>query len=268
MKYSLAFFIVIWLTGCSIFGAPTELDETKGWKADRIYAEADQKMRDRDYEKALKYFKTLESRYPHGKYAAQAQLETAYLYFKKNDTASCIAAADRFIKLHPNHPNVDYAYYMRGVASFTQRGIIEKATQQQINDRDPKALNTSFLAFKELLTRYPDSRYAKDAALRMTYLVNTLAGHELHVARYYMKRQAHIAAINRCKYVLENYPQSTSVEEALVIQISAYDLIGMQDLKEDTMRVLKANYPNSSMLGKGVPEDEKVWWKFWESLYN
>jgi outer membrane protein assembly factor BamD len=102
----------------------------------------------------------------------------------------------------------------------------------------------------------------------MTYLVNTLAGHELHVARYYMKRQAHIAAINRCKYVLENYPQSTSVEEALVIQISAYDLIGMQDLKEDTMRVLKANYPNSSMLGKGVPEDEKVWWKFWESLYN
>jgi outer membrane protein assembly factor BamD len=268
MKYSLAFFVAVWLTGCSIFGAPTELDETKSWPADRIYQEADTKMRDRDYEKAIKYFKILESRYPHGKYAAQAQLETAYAYYKKSDPVSCTAAAERFIKLHPNHPNVDYAYYMRGLASFTERGVVDKLTSQEINDRDPKAMNASFLAFKELVTRYPDSRYAKDSALRMTYLVNALAAHELHVARYYMKRQAYLASVNRCKYVIENYPQSTSLEEALVIMISAYDFLQMQDLKEDAMRVLKTNYPDSKMLGKGSSTDERAWWKIWESLNN
>jgi outer membrane protein assembly factor BamD len=127
-------------------------------------------------------------------------------------------------------------------------------------------MNASFLAFKELITRYPDSRYAKDSALRMTYLINALAAHELHVARYYMKRQAYLASINRCKYVIENFPQSTSLEEALVIMISAYDFLEMQDLKEDTMRVLKTNYPDSKMLGKGVSTDERTWWKFWDSL--
>ena len=268
MKYSLAFFVAIWLAGCSIFGAPTEIDETKTWQADRIYQEADAKMRDRDYEKAIKYFKILESRYPHGKYAAQAQLETAYAYYKKSDPVSCTAAAERFIKLHPNHPNVDYAYYMRGLASFTERGIVDKLTSQEINDRDPKAMNASFLAFKELITRYPDSRYAKDSALRMTYLINALAAHELHVARYYMKRQAYLAAVNRCKYVIENFPQSTSLEESLVIMISAYDLLDMPDLKNDAMRVLKQNYPDSKMLAKDVSPDERAWWKIWESLYN
>ncbi len=163
MKFISVIILALWLAGCSIFGAPTEIDETKGWTAERIYQEADAKMRDRDYDKALKYFKTLESRYPHGKYAAQAQLEAAYAYYKKSDPVSCTAAADRFIKLHPNHPNVDYAYYMRGLASFNQRGVIEKLTSQEINDRDPKQLNTSFLAFKELISRFPDSRYAKDA---------------------------------------------------------------------------------------------------------
>jgi outer membrane protein assembly factor BamD len=268
MKYSLAFFVAVWLTGCSIFGAPTELDETKAWPADRIYQEADTKMRDRDFDKAIKYFKILESRYPHGKYAAQAQLETAYAYFKKSDPVSCTAAAERFIKLHPNHPNVDYAYYMRGLASFAERGVVDKLTSQEINDRDPKAMNASFLAFKELITRYPDSRYAKDSALRMTYLVNAMAAHELHVARYYMKRQAYLASVNRCKYVIENYPQSTSLEEALVIMISAYDYLQMQDLKEDAMRVLKTNYPDSKMLSKSASTNERAWWKIWESLSN
>ncbi|MEI7916570.1 MAG: outer membrane protein assembly factor BamD [Methylophilaceae bacterium] len=266
MKYSLAFFVAIWLSGCSIFGAPTELDETKTWQADRIYQEADAKMRDRDYDKAIKYFQKLESRYPHGKYAAQAQLETAYAYYKKSDPVSCTAAAERFIKLHPNHPNVDYAYYMRGLASFTERGVVDRLTSQEINDRDPKAMNASFLAFKELTTRYPESRYAKDSALRMTYLVNALAAHELHVARYYMKRQAYLAAVNRCKYVFENYPQSTGLEEALIIMISAYESLQMKDLKDDAMRVLKTNYPDSKMLDKNMTTDERVWWKFWDSL--
>jgi len=271
MKHSLALITAVILTillgGCGIFGAPTVIDETKGWTVQRIYKEGEAKMRDKDYEKAISYFQTLESRYPHGRYATQAQLEIAYGYYKKGDPISCVAAADRFIKLHPNHPNIDYAYYIKGLASFNERGIVEKLTQQEISDRDPKALRASFIALKELVTRYPESRYAKDAILRMTYLVNALSDHELHVARYYMKRTAYVAALNRCKYVIENYPDAPAVEEALVISISAYDALGMEDLKQDTLRVLQTNYPDSKMLGKGVPADERVWWKFWESLY-
>ena len=266
MKRSLALIAALWLSGCAIFGDPTEFDETKSWTVQRIYAEAQQKTRTGDYEVALNYLGKIESRYPHGRYATQAQLDTAYIYYKQAEPVLCISAANRFIKLHPNHPNIDYAYYIKGLATFNERGVVEKVTKQQISDRDPQSLRASFDALKELITRYPNSRYTKDATQRMVYLVNALAEHELHVARYYMKRKAFVAALNRSKYVLQNYPQSTSVEEALIISISAYDALDMADLKQDTLRVLESNYPNSRMLGKGVPEDKKVWWKFWESL--
>ncbi|HNV87856.1 MAG TPA: outer membrane protein assembly factor BamD [Methylotenera sp.] len=259
--------LALFMQACAIFGDPNELDDTKGWQAERIYQEGEAKMIDKDYDKAIGYFQKLESRFPHGKYATQAQLEIAYAYYKKGDPVSSVAAADRFIKLHPNHPNVDYAYYLKGLSSFNERGIIEKATAQEISDRDPKALKLSFAAFKELTERYPKSRYYKDATQRMVYLVNTLSQHEMHVARYYMKRQAYLAALNRAKYVLEYYPNSVSIEEALVISISAYDHMNLQDLKEDTLRVLKTNYPQNPMVTGKVTEDERVWWKFWESLY-
>lgn len=259
--------LALFMQACAIFGDPTELDDTKGWQAERIYQEGEAKMIDKDYDKAIGYFQKLESRFPHGKYATQAQLEIAYAYYKKGDPVSSVAAADRFIKLHPNHPNVDYAYYLKGLSSFNERGIVEKVTAQEISDRDPKALKLSFAAFKELTERYPKSRYYKDATQRMVYLVNTLSQHEMHVARYYMKRQAYLAALNRAKYVLEYYPNSVSVEEALVISISAYDYMDLQDLKEDTLRVLKTNYPQNPMVTGKVKEDERVWWKFWESLY-
>ncbi len=259
--------LALFLQACAIFGDPNELDETKGWQAERIYQAGEEKMQDKDYDKAIGYFQKLESRFPHGVYATQAQLEIAYAHFKKSDPISCVAAADRFIKLHPNHPNVDYAYYLKGLASFNERGIIEKYTAQEISDRDPKALKLSFAAFKELTERYPKSRYYKDATQRMVYLVNALSQHEMHVARYYMKRQAYLAALNRAKYVLEYYPNSVSVEEALVISISAYDYMDLTDLKDDTLRILKTNYPQNPMVTGKVSEDEKVWWKFWESLY-
>jgi outer membrane protein assembly factor BamD len=263
----LALFVTLLLGGCAIFGDPNELDDTKGWQAERIYEAGAEKMRDSDYDKAIGYFQKLESRFPHGKYATQAQLEIAYAHYKKQDPISTVAAADRFIKLHPNHPNVDYAYYLKGLATFNERGFVEKYTAQEISDRDPKALKLSFAAFKELTDRYPKSRYFKDATQRMVYLVNTLSQHEMHVARYYMKRQAYLAALNRAKYVLEYYPNSLAVEEALVISISAYDYMELNDLKEDTVRVLKTNYPQNPMVNGKVSEDEKVWWKFWESLY-
>ncbi len=259
--------LALFVQGCAIFGEPTELDDTKGWQADRIYAAGDEKMQDKDYDKAILYFQKLESRFPHGVYATQAQLEIAYAYYKKQDPISCVAAADRFIKLHPNHPNVDYAYYLKGLATFNERGFIEKYTAQEISDRDPKALKLSFAAFKELTERYPKSRYFKDATQRMVYLVNALSQHEVHVARYYMKRQAYLAALNRAKYVLEYYPNSLAVEEALVISISAYDYMDLADLKDDTLRILKTNYPQNPMVSGKVVEDEHLWWKFWESLY-
>ncbi len=255
------------LASCAIFGEPTELDDTVGWQADRIYAAGEAKMIDKDYDKALVYFQKLESRFPHGKYATQAQLETAYAHYKKQDPISTVLAADRFIKLHPNHPNIDYAYYLKGLASFNERGVVEKYTAQEISDRDPKVLKLSFAAFKELVERYPKSRYVKDATQRMLYLVNALAQHEMHVARYYMKRTAYLAALNRAKYVLEYYPNSTSVEEALVVSVSAYDSMSLMDLKDDTLRILKTNYPQNPMVLGKVSQDERIWWKFWESLY-
>jgi outer membrane protein assembly factor BamD len=224
-------------------------------------------MQDKDYDKAIGYFQKLESRFPHGVYATQAQLEIAYAYYKKQDPILCLAAAERFIKLHPNHQNVDYAYYLKGLATFNERGFFEKYTAQEITDRDPKTLKLSFAAFKELTDRYPKSRYYKDSTQRMVYLVNALAQHEMHVARYYMNRTAYVAAINRAKYVLEYYPNSTSVEEALVVMVSAYDYMEMDDLKNDTLRILKANYPQNPMLAGKISQDEKIWWKFWESLY-
>ena len=257
----------LFINGCAIFGDPTELDDTKGWSAEKIYQTGEASMADKDYDKAIGYFKKLESRFPHGKYATQAQLEIAYGYYKKQDPVQTVAAADRFIKLHPDHPNADYAYYLKGLATFNERGLIEKYSGQEISDRDPKSLKQSFAALKELTERYPNSRYAKDAKQRMVYLVNTLAQGEVYVARYYMKRTAFLAALNRAKYVLEYYPNSTSVEEALVIAVSAYDNMDMEDLKNDSLRVLKTNYPQNPMVTGKIAEDEKVWWKFWESLY-
>jgi len=267
MKYILILMFALLLNGCALFGKPTEFDDTKGMTAERIYEEGQAKMRDKDYEKAIVYFGKLESRYPNGRFAAQAQLETAYAYYKKEEPILCVAAAERFIKLHPNHANVDYAYYLKGLAVFNERGMLEKITKQQISDRDPRALHDSFVSFKDLVTRYPNSRYVKDATQRMIYLANALADHELDVARYYMKRQAYIAAVNRTKYALEYYPSTPAIEEALVIMISAYDLLGLEDLKNDTLRILKTNYPDSAILTGKAPSDERVWWKFWESLY-
>lgn len=262
----LALLLVSSLSGCVIFGDPTELDDTKGWQADRIYQEGALKMADSNYDEALRYFQVLESRFPHGKYATQAQLEIIYAHYKKEDPVSTIAASDRFIKLHPNHKNVDYAYYLKGLATFNERGAFEKLTRQHINDRDPNALKLSFAALKELVERYPKSRYVKDATQRMAYIANTLAQHEMHVARYYMNRKAYLAAANRAKYVLEYFPKTSAVEEALVTLISAYDYMDLIDLKDDSLRVLKTNYPENQLITGKVIEDHRTWWKFWESL--
>lgn len=255
------------LGGCGLL--PEVQDETAGWSAQKIYAEAKDNLNDGNYEKAVKLFETLESRYPFGRYAQQAQLEVAYAYYKDNEPISAIAACDRFIKLHPNHPNVDYAYYLKGLANFNDDlGILGNLSvlgireAQDMSERDPRAARDAFLAFKELVTRFPDSKYAEDSIARMKYLVNALAANEVHVAKYYLKREAYVAAANRAKEVLTTYPEAPALEEALGIMVVAYDKLGLTDLRDDALRVLTLNFPNSPY-AKGVDIKGRAWYRFW-----
>ncbi|MBI3916912.1 MAG: outer membrane protein assembly factor BamD [Betaproteobacteria bacterium] len=264
MKHSLvtlAALLAIALGGCGLL--PSEIDETRGWSAAKLYSEARSALNDRNYETAIKYYEKLEARFPYGRYAQQAQIETAYAYYKDGEPVSVIAAADRFIKLHPNHPSVDYMYYLRGLANFNDDlGLFGYVSAQDMTERDPKAAVDAFEAFKSLVTRYPDSKYTPDAIQRMNYLVNALAAHEVHVARYYMKRGAFVAAANRAQHALKTYPQAPANEEGLLIMVKAYDALGMADLRNDAERVMLQNFPNSKYLKGGVSRDYS-WWQIW-----
>jgi outer membrane protein assembly factor BamD len=247
--------------GCSSIQA----DETTGWSAQRLYGEAKDAMASKEWAKAIKYLEKLEARFPYGRFAQQAQLEVAYAHWKDGERASALAAADRFVKLYPNHPNVDYAYYLKGLINFNElSGILTWLTSPDMTDRDPKASREAFEAFKEVVTRFPDSKYAPDSAARMRYLVNALASYEVHVARYYMKRTAYIAAANRAQYAVQNYPQSPAVEEAFFILIRAYDELGMTELRDSAERVMRKNFPNSAYYTPGGPRRSAPWWRIWD----
>lgn len=249
------------LGGCGLL--PEVKDETAGWSAQKLYSEAKDNLNDGNYERAVKLFETLESRYPFGRYAQQAQLEVAYAYYKDNEPISAIAACDRFIKLHPNHPNVDYAYYLKGLANFNDDlGVLGNLIEQDMSERDPQAARDAFLSFKELVTRFPDSKYAADSRARMTYLVNALASNEVHVAKYYMKRKAWVASANRAREVVKNYPDAPALEEALAIMVVSYDKMGLTGLRDDTLRVMALNFPNSKY-AKGVNLEDRPWYSFW-----
>lgn len=261
MRLSLALFLALCLSACSLL--PEQIDETRNWSAGKIYSEAKTELSDGNYEKAIKLYEKLEARFPYGRFAQQAQLEIAYAYYKDKDIASAVAAAERFIKLHPNHPRVDYAYYLKGLANFNDDlGLLGSYTGQDMTERDPKAARDAFEAFKDLVTRYPDSKYTPDSIERMNYLVNTLASHEIHVARYYMKRTAYVAAANRAQFALKSYPRAPANEEGLLILVQAYDKLGMTDLRNDAERVMKTNFPKSKYLSGGGGSD-KPWWQFW-----
>ena len=262
MRRILAFLMALGLlAGCGLL--PEQIDETRNWSASRLYYAAKESLNDGNYTRAVQLFENLEARYPYGAYAQQAQLEVAYAYYKDNEVASAIAATERFIQLHPNHPHVDYAYYLRGLANFVEdRTLFARFGDKDMSDRDPKSAREAFEAFQQLVNRFPESRYAPDALARMKYLVNALASHEVHVANYYYKRGAHVAAANRAKYVLENYQQAPALEEALAIMAQSYDKLGLDDLRDDALRVLKRNFPNSDYLS-GAQKGEKSWWKFW-----
>jgi len=249
------------VAGCGLL--PEEADETAGWSANRLYSEAKNALNEGIYDKAIRYFERLEARYPHGRFAQQAQLEIAYAHFRQGDTEQALAASERFIRLHPNHSHIDYVYYLKGVINFNEDlGLLGHISMQDMSERDPRAARDSFEAFRVLVTRFPNSRYAEDARLRMAYLVNALASHEVHVARYYLRRGAYVAAVNRAQHAIQTYPNAPAIEEALFIMVRAYDQLGMNDLRDDADRVMRKNFPNSEFYKRGLERDVP-WWRLW-----
>ena len=234
------------LGGCALL--PEQIDETKDWSAQKLYSEAKSSLSEADWERAIDLYEKLEARYPFGRYAQQALLESAYAYYKYYEPDSAISAVDRFIKTYPRHPNLDYAYYLRGLVNFTRGdNFMDRLLPRDPSERDAGATRQAFFDFAELVKRFPDSRYAKDAGQRMLFLRNNLAQYEMHVADYYMRRGAYVAAANRAKQVIESYQGTPAVPEALVTLVQAYRKLGMDDLAADAERVLKLNYPDRAV---------------------
>ena len=249
------------LSACSSLGQGP--DETAGWSAGKLYSEAKDAQKDGSWDKAAKYLEKLESRFPYGRYAQQAQLELGYVYWKSGESGSALAACDRFIKLHPNHPAVDYVYYLKGLINFNDDlGFAGFISSQDPTERDPKSARQAFDTLRELVTRFPDSKYTPDATKRLNYLLNAMAAQEIHVARYYYKRGAYVAAANRAQLVVKTYTGAPATEEALYIMVISYDKLGMTDLRDDTDRVLRKNYPDSHFYKDGL-ERKVAWWKLW-----
>ncbi len=231
------------MTGCSWFGEKPDI--TKDWSAARLYSAAKERLENKDYEQAIDYYQKLEARYPFGPHSQQAQLDIAYAYYKNDEPASAVAAANRFIKLHPRHPNVDYAYYVKGLANYIKTGgLVSRIIKKDYSKRDTGAALEAFRDFNELTRRFPNSKYSQDAAQRMLFLKNTLAMHEVHVAEYYLSRGAYVASANRARYVVENYQRTPAMPDALVILAKSYKAMQLPELSEDAVRVLELNYPD------------------------
>lgn len=249
------------LAACS----STPEDKTAGWSPNKIYAEAKDEASSGAYDKAIPLFEKLEGRAAGTPLAQQAQLEKAYAHYKAGEQAQALATLDRFMKLHPSSPAIDYALYLKGIVNFNDNlGMFAFLSRQDLSERDQKAAKESFEAFKELAVRYPDSRYASDARSRMTYIVNSLAQYEVHVARFYFSRGAYVAAVNRAQNALTDYQDVPALEEALFILLRSYDALGLTQLRDDTRRVMEKSYPQSEYLSRGAKSGpDGPWWKLW-----
>jgi outer membrane protein assembly factor BamD len=253
----------ILLAGCA--GSDGQKDDTDIWPETKLYSEGTDKLNDGDFAKCGKYFDKLEARFPFGPYSQQAQINAAYCYWKAQEQAQALVAIDRFIKLHQGSPNLDYAYYLKGLITFNDDlGWLGKFTGQDLSERDPQAAKDAFESFKVVVERFPDSKYAPDSLDRMRYIVNSLAEADVIVARYYYQRGAYLASANRAQLVIRDYDRAPAVEEAIYILYKSYDKLGMTDLSNDTLRVFKLNFPDSQMLETGQRvKKERRWWQFW-----
>ena len=248
--------LVALLAGC---GSTPKQAESQ-WTPERLYAEAKEEASTGNYERAGKLYERLEGRASGTALAQQAQIERAYMLYKSSDKAQALATLERFIKLHPTSAALDYALYLQGLINF---GLLGNLARQDLAERDQQAARDSFQSFKQLVDQFPQSLYADDARLRMNYIVNTLASYEVHVARYYFRRGAYVAAANRAQIVVTDFQQSPSAQEALYIMVQSYDRLGMTDLRDDADRVLRRSYPDTTIHFDGLGRVKKPWWQVW-----
>lgn len=252
------------IVGLSACSSTAVKDPTAAWSPNKIYAEARDEANAGAYDKAIPLFEKLEGRAAGTPLAQQAQLEKAYAQYKGGEQAQAQATLDRFMKLHPSSPAIDYALYLKGLVSFNDNlGLFSFLYKQDLSERDQNAAKESFEAFKDLVNRFPESKYSADARLRMTYIVNSLAQYEVHVARYYYTRGAYVSAINRAQTALTEYRDVPVLEDALFILYKSYDALGMAQLRDDTKRVMEKSYPQSEYLTKGFRSVETPWYRFW-----
>jgi outer membrane protein assembly factor BamD len=250
--------LVLGLTAC---GKDKRLEDSR--TAAELYQEAKEQLDNQAYDRAVQSYKTLQTRFPFGRYAEQAQLEMAFAYYKAGQSEQALATADRFIRTYPTHPNVDYAFYIRGLTNYELKvGFLERMMPSRIRDRDMTAALEAFADFDELCRRFPDSRYAPDARQRMIFLRNNLSYYEIDVARYYLRRKAYVAAANRARYLLETYPNSPEAGNALEVLHIAYTEMGLSELADDTMRVLELNDPDHPYI-TGEQENKGFWARLW-----
>lgn len=245
--------ITIMILSCLIaVGCATQKSDFDNLSEEELYQKARQHMIARRFIKAQEAYQMLESRFPFGKYAEQSQLEIISAHYQSNEYDLAIAAAGRFIRLHPDHPEVDYAFYYKGLSNFdANRTLFDRFFMMDLSERDPGAARDAFNDFAELVSRYPESRFASDSRARMIFLKNIMARHEIHVANYYFKRGAYTAAANRGRFVVEHFQETSAVADGLAIMVQAYRLLDMPDLANDSLSVLQKNHPGHESLDAG-----------------
>ncbi|MCW5664341.1 MAG: outer membrane protein assembly factor BamD [Piscinibacter sp.] len=243
----------------------TPPDETANWSPEKLYAEAKDELAAGSYDRAAKLLERLEGRAAGTPLAQQAQIERAYVLYKTGEKAQALSVLERFIKLHPSSPGLDYAMYLQGLVNFNDNlGILGSLSRQDLSERDQQAARDAFQSFKQLVDQFPNSVYAQDARQRMNYIVNSLAAYEVHVARYYFRRGAYVAAANRAQQTLLEFQTTPSVEEALYIMVQSYDRLGLSELRDDAARVLQKNFPDSRFAAQGLSKERaRAWWQFW-----
>lgn len=252
--------LVLGLSACGL----KPKDEYSTQAVEKLYAEAKADLNSGGYERAIKALERVEGRAAGTLLAQQAQLDLAFARHKSGERAEALATLDRFIRLHPSSPALDYALYLRGVVNFNDNlGLFGDLSRQDLAERDQQASRDAHQSFKQLVEAFPQSRYAEDAKVRMDYIVNALATYEVHVARYYFRRGAYLAAVNRAQQAVIEFPQAPASEEALYIMARSYSFLGLPKLRDDTERVLKTNFPTSRYMRGGVMTRDRSWWQFW-----
>ncbi len=245
-------------------GTQPKDDPNTAASLDQLYRQARDETSAGGFDRAIKLYERLEGRASGTPLAQQAQLEVAYLNYRTGEKAQALTAVERFIKLNPSSPALDYAMYLRAIINFNDDlGFMGKLVQQDLSERDQQASRDAYQAFKQLVDQFPESRYSDDARVRMDYIANALADYEVHVARYYFGRGAYIAAANRAQRAVAEYPQVPATEEALSIMVQSYDRLGLEPLRDDARRVLAKNFPTSRHVTDSGRRRDRAWWQLW-----